>query len=115
MMSARSGTCRPWDWCANAPAVAMKLQWLPSSVLCVALAAGCAKAPSDAPTVSYYKAHAEERNVQLAKCTDDPGSLGRTPACVNAEAAAESADVGSFRNIPPMGLPSRPSGAPGKH
>lgn len=82
------------------------------------LVGGCSQGPSEgaAPTVSYYRVHAQERSAEVAKCADDPGDLGKTPACVNARAAEVAEDLGSFRKLPPMGLPTAPpSGAsPGK-
>ena len=77
----------------------------------VALAlCGCAKAPEPALTVSYYRAHAEERHAMVERCAEDPGTLGGKPNCVNATRAAALEDIGSFSKLPPMGLtPTRPA------
>jgi hypothetical protein len=77
--------------------------------LCVVMtvtAAGCTRCPQvAAPTVTYFREHADERRDQMRRCEDDPGTLGQTPACINAGQATAIEDVGSFRNLPPLGLP----------
>jgi hypothetical protein len=80
-------------------------------VVTVSAAVSCAPVPDQANTVTYYRAHATERDAQLKKCVDDPGSIGRTPDCVNAREAARLEGIGSQRNLPPLNLPSeaRPS------
>ncbi|HVY34461.1 MAG TPA: EexN family lipoprotein [Caulobacteraceae bacterium] len=52
----------------------------------LALLAACTPAE---PThdVAYFKAHADERTAQLGRCRNDPGGLGQTPNCVNANRA----------------------------
>lgn len=40
----------------------------------------------------------------VGRCENDPGTLGKTPACVNAMAAAAQVGIGSLRDLPPMGL-----------
>jgi hypothetical protein len=77
-------------------------------VLVSVLAAGCVQ--KSAPTVEYFRAHREERVAQLARCANDPGSLATTPACVNAQQAADLEQRDSLRNLPSMGL--KPEGAP---
>src|SRR3989441_165343 len=57
-------------------------------VVTVSAAVSCAPVPDQANTVTYYRAHATERGAQLKKCVDEPGSIGRTPDCVNAREAA---------------------------
>lgn len=64
--------------------------------------AGCVE--QAAPTVEYYRSHADERQAQLAKCANDPGSLKDTAACVNALQAADLEKRDSLRSLPPMGL-----------
>jgi hypothetical protein len=82
------------------------------------LAAACTRSPQYAvPTVTYLREHDEERRELMKRCMDDPGSLGHTPACVNAKQATIIVDVGSFRSLPPMGLlgtqpPKLPADAP---
>lgn len=73
-------------------------------------AAACSPAPTASSlTVDYYRAHSAERDAELALCGNDPGSLGLTPACVNAREAARIQGVGSLRALPPMGLPTSPT------
>src|SRR5579872_4264331 len=78
-------------------------------------AAACAPSPDQAPTVDYFRTHREARQAQLAACVNDPGRLARTPACMNAKAAARMEDVGSLRDLPPMGLPKASGDEQGKH
>ncbi len=59
----------------------------------------------NAPTVSYYRAHAEERRARVAQCADDPGRSRNDAACINALAAERAEGIGSFRNLPPLHLP----------
>jgi hypothetical protein len=66
--------------------------------------AGCARDPEPPRSVSYYRAHADERTAAVARCADDPGQLGREPDCINARRAAAIEDIGSFDKLPPMGL-----------
>jgi hypothetical protein len=74
-------------------------------VVTVSAAVSCAPAPDRANTVAYYREHAEERDAQLKKCTDDPGSLGHQPDCVNAREATRLEGIGSQRELPPLDLP----------
>ena len=75
-------------------------------VVTVGAAVSCAPAPDLANTVPYYREHADERDAQLRKCTDSPGSLGQQPECVNAREAARLEGIGSLRELPPMDLPA---------
>ena len=48
-------------------------------------------------TVEWYRNHPSERVAQLSACRDNPGELGKTPNCINAERAeaiAEAARTG---------------------
>lgn len=67
--------------------------------------AACVPSPK-APhlTVEYYRDHPSERTEMMAACARDPGALAKTPDCVNARLAASQADIGSLRELPPMGL-----------
>lgn len=56
------------------------------------------------PTVEYFRSHPEERVAQIARCANDPGSLKDSPACVNAQQAADLERHDSLRNLPSMGL-----------
>ncbi len=70
----------------------------------------CAPQPQPAQhTVAEYRANADLRREQFARCTNDPGTLGKTPDCVNAREAQRLEDMGSVRNTPAIGLP-RPGG-----
>lgn len=46
-------------------------------------------APPPAQTVSYFLAHPDVLKVTVAKCDDDPGGIGKTANCVNADTANE--------------------------
>ena len=74
-------------------------------VVTVSAAVSCAPVPDQANTVAYYRQHATERDAQLKKCVDDPGSIGRRPDCVNAREAARLEGIGSQRKLPPLNLP----------
>jgi hypothetical protein len=63
--------------------------------------------PKPAPTVDYYRAHAQEREAQMKRCANDPGSIGSSPACTNALQANELEKPDSIRTLPPMGLPMK--------
>jgi len=66
----------------------------------------CARQPEVAQhTVAEYRANADLRRQQFARCTNDPGTLGKTPDCVNAREAQRLADIGSVRDTPPIQLP----------
>jgi hypothetical protein len=66
------------------------------------MAAGCGPSAGPAKTVSYFQAHPKEREAVFKRCADDPGTLGKTAECVNAERAEEVAGIGSFRHLAPM-------------
>ena len=66
---------------------------------------GCTKDPIDtAQTVDYYRSHGKERQALLVTCANDPGRLGNKPACINAQQAELREGIGSFKDLPPMGL-----------
>jgi len=68
--------------------------------------AACAPSPDPSGlSVEYYREHAAERDVRLAKCADDPGGLGRSRDCTNAREAARVEGIGSIKDLPPLGLP----------
>jgi hypothetical protein len=76
--------------------------------------AACAPSPDPtAHTVAYYREHIEARDAKIAVCSNDPGTLGRTPDCVNALEASRIEGIGSLRDLPPLGLPTRPDKKPG--
>jgi hypothetical protein len=75
-------------------------------VLCFVMAAGLVSACSPAPevarhTVDEYRADEAMRDAMLARCTNDPGTLGKTPDCVNANQAERLQSHRSLRDIPP--------------
>ena len=73
------------------------------------LLAGCNRSLDDTGlTVEYFRAHAVERQATLRECANDPGTLRKSPVCVNAREAARIEDVGSLRDLPPMGLSATP-------
>ena len=72
------------------------------------IAAGCAPSAGPVRTVSYFQAHPKEREALFKRCADDPGTLGKSPDCVNAERAEEIAGIGSFSHLPPMQFPAVP-------
>ena len=68
----------------------------------------CAPAPDQARySVEEYRTHRELRQRELNRCTDDPGSLGKTPDCINVREAERIEGVGSLRALPPLQLPSQ--------
>lgn len=70
--------------------------------LIVTLLPGC---QPKAPTVSYYRAHAEERRARVTQCADDPAKARDQATCINALAAERAEGIGSYRNLPPLHLP----------
>lgn len=81
------------------------------SMFAAVVGAGCVQ--QTPPTVEYFRAHQEERVAQIGRCANDPGSLKDSPACVNAQQAADLERHDSLRNLPSMGLqeqiPARPA------
>lgn len=72
-----------------------------------AAAVACTQAPAKARhTVEEYLADAGLRQEQVARCANDPGSIGTTPDCINALAAENRAGMGSFnKRFRPTPLP----------
>ena len=67
---------------------------------------GCTQEQQPAQhTVAEYRANADLRREEFARCTNDPGTLGKTPDCINAREAQRQADIGSVRDTPPLQLP----------
>lgn len=52
----------------------------------LAILAGCGE-NTPVQTVDWYKEHEAERKEMLAKCEADPGRLGESANCVNAQQA----------------------------
>lgn len=65
---------------------------------------GCSREDEPARTVTWYQQHADERKAMVTRCADDPGRLSETPNCVNAQRAASIEGIGSFKDMPPLGL-----------
>ena len=80
----------------------------------------CSPAPEVARhTVDEYRADEAMRDAMLARCANDPGTLGETPDCLNAKQAERLESHRSLRDIPPsLPLPDPASGrtevAPGE-
>lgn len=68
----------------------------------VAAIAALASCSPSGPThdKAYYAAHEAERTTQLTACQNDPGGLGKTPNCVNAQAADADAHAQHFYDTP---------------
>ena len=74
------------------------------------LVCACSKPVEQARyTVEEYRSNAELRHAQVARCVSDPGSLRKTPDCINAQQAAASEDRLRLRDLPPIGLDPKPS------
>jgi hypothetical protein len=68
--------------------------------------ASCTREPERAEhSVSEYRANADLRRETFARCTNDPGALGKTPDCVNAREAERLESIGSVRDSPTIKLP----------
>lgn len=66
----------------------------------------CAPPPQAAQhTVAEYRANADLRREEFARCVNDPGGLGKTPDCINAREAQRIEDIGSVRDATPLQLP----------
>jgi len=60
-------------------------------------------------TVDEYRADATLRHAQMERCKDDPGSLAKTPDCINARQAAVLEDRVRLRDMPPVRLSEKTS------
>lgn len=83
----------------------LPLRMLGLATLITVIAAGCSQA-MQAKSVAYYRAHPMKREALLKRCTEDPGRLGKTAACVNVEQAEAIEGIGSFRKLAPMHWPA---------
>jgi len=59
-------------------------------------------------TVEEYRSDASIRHSQMDRCKADPGSLSKTPDCINARQAAALEDRLRLREMPPVGLSTKP-------
>jgi hypothetical protein len=55
-------------------------------------------------TLDEYRADANLRHSQMERCKADPGTLEKTPDCINARQAAVQEDRVRLRDVPPIGL-----------
>ena len=71
-------------------------------------AAGCTReADVVHHTVEDYRANKTLWHEMFKKCTNDPGTLGKTPDCINAQEAERLESYGSLRDSGPVGLDSK--------
>ena len=79
----------------------LTIQWL---VIVVGIAvAGCSRDRAR-NTLDEYRADANLRHAQMERCKADPGTLAKTPDCINARQAAVLEDRVRLRDVPPVGL-----------
>jgi len=94
------------------------MKWNPVVWIAVAsiLCAACSRAPDKARhTVEEYLANDALRKEQVARCSNDPGSIDKTPDCINALEAERRDGLGSFSSRfqpTPPGMPQRPKKHP---
>jgi hypothetical protein len=66
----------------------------------------CSRQPEPARhTVDEYRANPTLRREEFARCSNDPGALGKTPDCINVRQATLLEDSGSVRDLPAIRLP----------
>ena len=65
---------------------------------------GCKKEET-VQTVDWYKEHAAERGETISRCKNNPGVLGMTPNCINADKAANLVGFSKVRHINLKPLP----------
>lgn len=56
------------------------------SIVVLSLLTGCG-ADESVHSVDWYKAHSSERDIRIAECERNAGTLALTPNCVNAKQA----------------------------
>jgi hypothetical protein len=84
----------------------VKIHYL--AALAILELAGCTREADVARhTVEDYRANKSLRQEVFQRCTNDPGTLGHTPDCVNAREAERLESYGSLRDSGPVGLDSR--------
>jgi len=68
----------------------------------------CSRQPETARhTVEEYRADKSLRQETFKRCADDPGSLGKSPDCINAREAERLESIGSLRDSKPLGLDAK--------
>jgi hypothetical protein len=71
-------------------------------------AAGCTRESDTAHhTVEQYRADKSLRQEVFGKCANDPGTLGKTPDCINVREAQRLESYGTLRESGPLGLDSK--------
>jgi hypothetical protein len=71
-------------------------------------AAACAPVPDQARhSVDDYATDPTLRRETLARCASDPGTIGKTPDCVNVKEAERRVSIGSLRELTPLDLPPK--------
>ncbi|MEO8017848.1 MAG: EexN family lipoprotein [Pseudomonadota bacterium] len=74
------------------------------------LVGACSPQPEVARyTLEQYRADADLRHAQVKRCQEDPGTLRKTPDCVNAQVAASFEDRLRLRDAPAVGLGEKSS------
>jgi hypothetical protein len=69
---------------------------------------GCSPQPEAARhTVDDYRADKTLRQDIFKKCANDPGTLGKSPDCINAREAERLESMGSLRDSRPLGLDAK--------
>ena len=84
----------------------MKIHTL--TALVVVNLVGCSREADVARhTVEEYGADKTLRQEMFQKCANDPGTLGKTPDCINAQEAERLESYGSLRNSGAIGLDAK--------
>ena len=84
----------------------MKINTL--AVVLILSAAGCMREADVARhTVEDYRADKSLRQETFKKCTNDPGTLSKTPDCINAQEAERLESHGSLRDSGPVAFDSK--------
>jgi len=81
---------------------------IPVTIKCAVIVFGTAAAGCSPDRARYtldeYRADANLRRSQMERCKEDPGTLAKTPDCINARQAAVLEDQVRLRDMPPVGL-----------
>jgi hypothetical protein len=85
---------------------AVKVHCLAALILLVLVA--CSRQPEVARhTVQDYRADKSLRQDTFKWCANDPGTLGKSPDCINAREAERLESIGSLRDSGPLGLDAK--------
>ena len=84
----------------------MKNHTLTALILLI-LAACSREADVARHTVEEYRADKTLRQEMFKQCANDPGTLEKTPDCVNVREAERLESYGSLRNSGPIGLDAK--------